>query len=166
MIRYLTLEEALELHRLALEQSGGLDGVRDLGGHATPDGRVRTGRVFRSDSLAHVNPADVDLSKPVLLTAFGEWTKKDGFYELNGDKLTLRPEATAGIVRAVVEHNALYNGPIRIWTQGAMFRVGATATTKINRRDFGLQYSRMIEGAAIVGDEITLTIDIEATRRG
>lgn len=32
MIRYLTLEEALELHRLALEQSGGLDGVRDLGG--------------------------------------------------------------------------------------------------------------------------------------
>src|SRR5947208_75879 len=32
MIRYLTPEEVLELHRLALEQSGGLDGVRDLGG--------------------------------------------------------------------------------------------------------------------------------------
>jgi death-on-curing protein len=32
MIRYLTLEEILELHRLALEQSGGLAGVRDLGG--------------------------------------------------------------------------------------------------------------------------------------
>jgi death-on-curing protein len=32
MIRYLTLEEVLELHRLVLEQSGGLDGVRDLGG--------------------------------------------------------------------------------------------------------------------------------------
>ncbi len=32
MTRYLTLEEVLELHRLALEQSGGLDGVRDLGG--------------------------------------------------------------------------------------------------------------------------------------
>jgi death-on-curing protein len=31
MIRYLTLEEVLELHRLVLEQSGGLDGVRDLG---------------------------------------------------------------------------------------------------------------------------------------
>ncbi len=31
MIRYLTLEEALELHRLILEQSGGLDGLRDLG---------------------------------------------------------------------------------------------------------------------------------------
>src|SRR6266568_75274 len=41
---------------------------------------------------------------------------------MNGDKLTLRPEATAGIVRAVVQHNALYNGPLRIWTMGPMFR--------------------------------------------
>jgi histidyl-tRNA synthetase len=41
---------------------------------------------------------------------------------MNGDKLTLRPEATAGIVRAMVEHNALYNGPLRLWTLGAMFR--------------------------------------------
>jgi death-on-curing protein len=32
MIRYLTVEEVLELYRLALEQSGGLAGVRDLGG--------------------------------------------------------------------------------------------------------------------------------------
>ena len=41
---------------------------------------------------------------------------------MNGDKLTLRPEATAGIVRAMIEHNALYNGPLRIWTVGPMFR--------------------------------------------
>ena len=41
---------------------------------------------------------------------------------MNGDQLTLRPEATAGIVRAMVEHNALYNGPLRVWTHGPMFR--------------------------------------------
>jgi histidyl-tRNA synthetase len=41
---------------------------------------------------------------------------------MNGDKLTLRPEATAGIVRAMVEHNALYNGPMRVWTMGSAFR--------------------------------------------
>ena len=41
---------------------------------------------------------------------------------MNGDKLTLRPEHTAGIVRAMVEHNALYNGPMRIWATGAVFR--------------------------------------------
>ncbi|MBL8319845.1 MAG: histidine--tRNA ligase [Burkholderiaceae bacterium] len=42
--------------------------------------------------------------------------------EMNGDELTLRPEATAGIVRAMIEHNALYNGPLRLWTIGPMFR--------------------------------------------
>ena len=41
---------------------------------------------------------------------------------MNGDMLTLRPEATAGIVRAMVEHNALYNGPMRVWSQVAVFR--------------------------------------------
>jgi histidyl-tRNA synthetase len=41
---------------------------------------------------------------------------------MNGDRLTLRPEATAGIVRAINEHNALYNGPLRIWQLGPMFR--------------------------------------------
>ena len=41
---------------------------------------------------------------------------------LNGDQLTLRPEATAGMVRAINEHNALYNGPLRVWQMGPMFR--------------------------------------------
>ena len=41
---------------------------------------------------------------------------------MNGDQLTLRPEATAGMVRAIVEHNALYNGPLRVWQMGPMFR--------------------------------------------
>lgn len=41
---------------------------------------------------------------------------------LNGDKLALRPEGTAGCVRAVVEHNLTYNGPQRLWYSGAMFR--------------------------------------------
>ncbi len=41
---------------------------------------------------------------------------------LNDDQLTLRPEGTAGCVRAVIEHNLTYNGPIRLWYQGPMFR--------------------------------------------
>ncbi len=41
---------------------------------------------------------------------------------LNGDKLTLRPEGTAGCVRAVIEHSLTYNGPQRLWYSGAMFR--------------------------------------------
>ncbi len=44
------------------------------------------------------------------------------FADRNGESLTLRPEATAGIVRAAIEHNFLYNGPMRVWTAGPMFR--------------------------------------------
>ena len=42
--------------------------------------------------------------------------------KLNGDKLTLRPEGTAGCVRAVIENNLTYNGSQRLWYSGAMFR--------------------------------------------
>jgi len=41
---------------------------------------------------------------------------------LNGEPLTLRPENTAGVVRAVIEHNLLYEGPCRLWYAGPMFR--------------------------------------------
>ena len=41
---------------------------------------------------------------------------------LNGEQLTLRPEATAGVVRAVLEHNQLYDGPKRLYYLGPMFR--------------------------------------------
>ncbi len=44
------------------------------------------------------------------------------FDDRNGESLALRPEATAGIVRSAIEHNFLYNGPLRVWTVGAMFR--------------------------------------------
>jgi histidyl-tRNA synthetase len=41
---------------------------------------------------------------------------------LNGDNLTLRPESTAGVVRAALEHNLTYDGPKRLWYSGPMFR--------------------------------------------
>ena len=41
---------------------------------------------------------------------------------LNGEQLTLRPEGTASCVRAVVQHNLLYNAPQRLWYMGPMFR--------------------------------------------
>jgi len=41
---------------------------------------------------------------------------------LNGEQLTLRPEGTAGLVRAVVEHNLLYEGGKRLYYMGPMFR--------------------------------------------
>jgi histidyl-tRNA synthetase len=41
---------------------------------------------------------------------------------LNGDSLTLRPENTAGVVRAAIEHSLLHDGPCRLWYHGPMYR--------------------------------------------
>ena len=41
---------------------------------------------------------------------------------LNGEELTLRPENTAGVVRAAVEHALIYDGGKRLYYMGPMFR--------------------------------------------
>ena len=41
---------------------------------------------------------------------------------LNGDELTMRPEFTAGVVRASIESNLTYNGPQRVYSMGPVFR--------------------------------------------
>jgi histidyl-tRNA synthetase len=65
---------------------------------------------------------------PLFVRAIGEVTdvveKEMYTFEdrLNGESLTLRPEATAGIVRAAIEHNLTYDRPQRVWLAGPMFR--------------------------------------------
>jgi len=45
-------------------------------------------------------------------------------------------------------------------------RLGATATTRINRKEFGLTWNRALEaGGLTVGDQVLITIDIEAINR-
>jgi polyisoprenoid-binding protein YceI len=45
-------------------------------------------------------------------------------------------------------------------------RAGASATTKINRKDFGLTWNKALEtGGAVVGDEVTVSIDVEAVKK-
>ncbi len=41
---------------------------------------------------------------------------------LNGDALSLRPEGTAGVMRAAIEHGLTHEGPVRLWYIGPMFR--------------------------------------------
>ena len=44
------------------------------------------------------------------------------FRDRNNELLTLRPEGTAGCVRALLQHGVIYSGPQRVWYQGPMFR--------------------------------------------
>ncbi|MFY9328157.1 MAG: histidine--tRNA ligase [Georgfuchsia sp.] len=65
---------------------------------------------------------------PLFARAIGEVTdivEKEMYSftdSLNGDPLTLRPEGTASCVRAVLQHNLLYDGPKKLWYLGPMFR--------------------------------------------
>ena len=64
---------------------------------------------------------------PLFKRAIGEVTdvvEKEmyTFDDRNGESLTLRPEATAGCVRAGIEHGLLYNQEQRMWYIGPMFR--------------------------------------------
>jgi histidyl-tRNA synthetase len=56
------------------------------------------------------------------------------FEDPGGDSLTLRPEATAGIVRAMISNGLLHNQRQRVWCAGPMFRyerpqAGASASS-------------------------------------
>jgi histidyl-tRNA synthetase len=65
---------------------------------------------------------------PLFIRSLGEVTdivEKEMYSfedKLNGEALTLRPENTAGVVRAVVEHSMLYEGGKRLYYMGPMFR--------------------------------------------
>jgi polyisoprenoid-binding protein YceI len=42
-------------------------------------------------------------------------------------------------------------------------RVAFSATTTLNRSDFGMTFSAIVEGVRVVGDEVRISIDVEAT---
>jgi polyisoprenoid-binding protein YceI len=82
-----------------------------------------------------------------------------GKLRMTGD-LTIRA-ATRPVVFEVTGPSPFVKDP-----DGAT-RVGATAVGKINRRDFGLVWNRILEGGgAIVGMEVAITFDIEIVNRG
>lgn len=82
----------------------------------------------------------------------------DGQLLVKGD-LTIR-DVTKEVVLTV-------DGPTpEVKDQRGRIKIGAAATTKINRRDFGLRYNQLLEtGGVVVGDEVTISLDIEAARK-
>lgn len=78
---------------------------------------------------------------------------------LNGDMLTLRPEGTAGVVRAAIQHNALYNGALRVWTVGAMFR--HERPQKGRYRQF---HQLNVEALGLAGPDVDIEVILLARR--
>lgn len=110
----------------------------------------------RDDDLRSANFFDVATYPTITFVSRRSEPAGNGNFKLVGD-LTMH-----GVTKEVTLD---VEGPVPPFRAGPTYRTGATATTKINRHDFKLDYNRAVEGAAVVGDEITITIDIEATRR-
>ncbi|HTQ23159.1 MAG TPA: YceI family protein [Candidatus Binataceae bacterium] len=82
----------------------------------------------------------------------------EGKYNVVGD-LTLH-----GVTREVTLAVEVAGAPIK--DPWGNTRAGASATTTISRKDFGLTWNKMIEaGGAVVGDKVSVEIDVEAVKK-
>lgn len=67
-----------------------------------------------------------------------------------------------GVTKEVVLKVADISGEVKM--RGTV-KMGASATTRINRKDFGVKYNRLLEaGGLVVGDEVRITIDVELNK--
>jgi len=117
-------------------------------------------RVAKRDK--HLRSPDfLDVAKHPSLTFRSKKVVKagDGKLKMTGD-LTIR-----GVTREVVLEVEGPTPPIKD-LQGKT-RVGGVASTRINRKDFGLTWNKALEaGGVVVGDEVEITIDIEILKEG
>jgi polyisoprenoid-binding protein YceI len=109
---------------------------------------------------AHLRSADFfDTAKyPTLTFRSKEFTSSGGRLSVRGD-LTIR-----GVTREVL---LAVDGPTpEVKDPWGNYRFGATATTKVSRKDWGLVWNSVLEtGGVMVGDEVTITLDLEAMRQ-
>ena len=108
---------------------------------------------------AHLKSPDFfDVAKfPTLTFLSTKCAREGGKLKITGD-LTIH-----GVTKAVVLD---VDGPAaEVKGQGGAMIIGASATTKISRKDFGMVWNRLLEtGGAVVADEVLITLDIEAKR--
>jgi polyisoprenoid-binding protein YceI len=106
------------------------------------------------------SPDFLDVAKHPAITFRSKRVEKggDGTLKMTGD-LTLR-----GVTKEVV---LTIEGPTpAIRDPMGNSRVGGQATTKINRKDFGLVWNKTVEaGGVVVGNEVEITIDVEIFRK-
>ena len=83
---------------------------------------------------------------------------------LAGDKLRITGDLTLHGVTKPVTFEAVYEGAGKDPWGGE--RAGFSATTSIDRREFGLQWNKALEtGGVLVGEKIELTLEVEAVKQ-
>jgi polyisoprenoid-binding protein YceI len=116
---------------------------------------VDTRNAKRDDHLRSDDFFDVAQHPEITFTSKRVEPGAAGAFKLVGD-LTIR-----GTTKEVVLD---VEGPTPPVKGMGGIRIGATATTKVKRLEYGLKYNQLVEAGPVVGDEVTITIDLELTR--
>ena len=126
---------------------------------ATIDASSIDTRVDRRDEdLKSPNFLDVAKYPTITFKSTKVEAAGEGKWKVTGD-LTLHG-VTKSVVLEVESSGASIKDPF------GNTRAGASATTKINRKDFGLTYNKTLEtGGVMVGDEVAISIDVEAIKK-
>jgi polyisoprenoid-binding protein YceI len=119
---------------------------------------VNTGHAQRDE---HLRASDFfDVAKYPTITFVSKKVIKDG-----PDRLKVTGDLTMhGVTREVTVN---VEGPTQeVKDPGGNFRRGATGTAKINRKDFGLTWNRVLEtGGLVVGEDVDIFIEIELIKK-
>jgi polyisoprenoid-binding protein YceI len=114
---------------------------------------IRTNNGIRDNDLRSSNFLEVEKYPEIKFKSTSVEPSGSDHFKLTGD-LTIK-ETTRPVVLDVVKYGE-FNDP------GMMgHRIAYGATTKINRKDFGLSLSMMLDGRLVVGEEIQITIEGE-----
>ena len=114
---------------------------------------IRTNNGVRDNDLRSSNFLEVEKYPEITFRSTSVEPSGSDHYKLTGD-LTIK-ETTHPVVLDVTRYGE-FNDP------GMMgHRIAYGATTKINRRDFGLSFSMILDGRLVVGEEIQIMIEGE-----
>ena len=118
---------------------------------------INTREADRDTHLKSADFLDVEKFPKLTFTSTRVTSTGEGELQVEGD-LTIH-----GVTRKVV---FTVEGPTQPGKDPwGNTRIGLTATTKINRKDFGLTWNAALEtGGILVGDEVTITFDVEAIK--
>jgi polyisoprenoid-binding protein YceI len=114
---------------------------------------IRTNNGVRDNDLRSSNFLEVEKYPEIKFKSTSVEPSGENHYKLTGD-LTIK-ETTHPVVLDVTRYGE-FNDP------GMMgHRIAYGATTKINRRDFGLSFAMMLDGRMVVSEEIQIQIEGE-----
>jgi polyisoprenoid-binding protein YceI len=108
---------------------------------------------------------DKDLKSPNFFDAEKYPTitfKSTKVQKAGANKLKVTGDLTLHGTTKPVTWNVTYTKPVA-GMKGELRRA-FTGTTRINRKDFGLTYSKMVEAGPVVGDQVDVTVDVEAIK--